>query len=116
MTKKGKILALLSFVLLVSFSPLAAQTVDPARASLFKLSLIVGGAVITVAVVAGAFGQAKAITSACESISRNPAGGQNIRGILIFGDIPLFVGYDSADVWARRDCCSPRRRGCRWVR
>jgi len=28
----------------------------------------------------------------------------NERGVLIFGDIPLFVGYDSADVWARRDC------------
>ena len=28
----------------------------------------------------------------------------NERGIAIFGDIPLFVGYDSADVWARRDC------------
>ncbi|MFO1371669.1 MAG: 4-alpha-glucanotransferase [Candidatus Competibacteraceae bacterium] len=28
----------------------------------------------------------------------------NTRGILIFGDIPLFVGYDSADVWAQRDC------------
>lgn len=28
----------------------------------------------------------------------------NERGILVFGDIPLFVGYDSADVWARRDC------------
>ena len=31
----------------------------------------------------------------------------NERGILIFGDIPLFVGYDSADVWARRDCFLP---------
>ncbi len=27
----------------------------------------------------------------------------NERGILMFGDIPLFVGYDSADVWSRRD-------------
>lgn len=27
----------------------------------------------------------------------------NDHGILIFGDIPLFVGYDSADVWAQRD-------------
>ena len=27
----------------------------------------------------------------------------NQRGILIFGDIPLFVGYDSADVWAQRE-------------
>ena len=26
----------------------------------------------------------------------------NERGILMFGDIPLFVGYDSADVWSRR--------------
>ncbi len=26
----------------------------------------------------------------------------NEHGILIFGDIPLFVGYDSADVWAER--------------
>ncbi len=28
----------------------------------------------------------------------------NENGILIFGDIPLFVGHDSADVWAQRHC------------
>lgn len=28
----------------------------------------------------------------------------NERNILIFGDIPLFVGHDSAEVWAQRDC------------
>lgn len=27
----------------------------------------------------------------------------NERGILLFGDIPIFVSYDSADVWANRD-------------
>ncbi len=27
----------------------------------------------------------------------------NERGMRMFGDIPLFVGYDSADVWARRE-------------
>ncbi len=26
----------------------------------------------------------------------------NQRGILLFGDLPIFVAYDSADVWARR--------------
>ena len=26
------------------------------------------------------------------------------RGISIFGDMPIFVGHDSADVWANRDC------------
>ncbi len=27
----------------------------------------------------------------------------NRRGVLLFGDIPLFVSYDSADVWANRN-------------
>jgi 4-alpha-glucanotransferase len=27
----------------------------------------------------------------------------NQRGVLLFGDIPIFVSYDSADVWANRD-------------
>ncbi len=27
----------------------------------------------------------------------------NQQGILLFGDIPIFVSYDSADVWANRD-------------
>ena len=27
----------------------------------------------------------------------------NERGILLFGDIPIFVAHDSADVWAHRD-------------
>ncbi|MGB4705533.1 MAG: ATP synthase F0 subunit C [Candidatus Saccharicenans sp.] len=85
MSKNSKVIGLLVFILALTLVPLNAQTVDPARASLFKLSIIVGGAVITLAVIAGAFGQSKAISSACESISRNPAAGQYIRGILIFG-------------------------------
>ncbi|HEY9199179.1 MAG TPA: 4-alpha-glucanotransferase [Gammaproteobacteria bacterium] len=28
----------------------------------------------------------------------------NERGVLLFGDVPIFVAYDSADVWARREC------------
>lgn len=28
----------------------------------------------------------------------------NDRGILIFGDMPIFVAHDSADVWAQRQC------------
>jgi len=27
----------------------------------------------------------------------------NERGILLFGDIPIFVSYDSSDVWANRE-------------
>lgn len=28
----------------------------------------------------------------------------NERGVRLFGDVPIFVAYDSADVWACRDC------------
>lgn len=28
----------------------------------------------------------------------------NERGVWLFGDVPIFVAYDSADVWAHRDC------------
>ena len=28
----------------------------------------------------------------------------NRRGVLLFGDMPIFVAYDSAEVWAQREC------------
>jgi 4-alpha-glucanotransferase len=39
----------------------------------------------------------------------------NQRNILIFGDIPLFVGYDSADVWAQREAFLLDKEGRREV-
>ena len=42
-------------------------------------------AIITLAVAAGAFCQAKAISSACEGISRNPGAAPHIRFLLVFG-------------------------------
>ncbi|MCX7972941.1 MAG: ATP synthase F0 subunit C [Candidatus Aminicenantes bacterium] len=77
----------LTFLLsLATGSALAAQeALDPVKAKLFSLSIIVGGAIITLAAAAGAFCQAKAISSACEGISRNPAAAPHIRFLLIFG-------------------------------
>ncbi|MDD8030500.1 MAG: ATP synthase F0 subunit C [Acidobacteriota bacterium] len=85
MSKKSKILSLAIFLAMLSLTPLSAQTIDPARAGLFRLSLIMGAVIITLSVIVGALAQAKAISSACEGISRNPAAGGHIRGILIFG-------------------------------
>lgn len=87
MIKTLKALGLLLFFVLVASSPLLAQeaAANPEKASLYKLSIIVGGAIITLAVAAGAFCQAKAISSACEGISRNPGAGPHIRFLLIFG-------------------------------
>lgn len=35
----------------------------------------------------------------------------NDRGVLLFGDIPIFVAYDSVDVWANRDIFRLDERG-----
>ena len=82
-----KALVLALFFLALLAAPLLAQetSVDKTKASLFKLALIIGGAIIAITVSAGAFCQAKAISSACEGISRNPGGAPTIRFILIFG-------------------------------
>lgn len=87
MKKNLKPFGLLLLFLVLLSAPLSAQetTLDPARTSLFKWSLIIGGAIITLTVAAGAFCQAKAISSACEGISRNPGSGRDIRFLLIFG-------------------------------
>lgn len=87
MKKNLKPVAFLIFLIALFIAPLAAQEtpVDNAKASLFKLSIIVGGAIITLASAVGAYCQAKSISSACEGISRNPGAAPHIRFILIFG-------------------------------
>ncbi len=77
---------LVTFVLLAGVPLLAQETaLDPVKANLYKWAIIIGGAIIAVAAAAGAFCQAKAISSACEGISRNPGSAPHIRFLLIFG-------------------------------
>ena len=87
MTKTLKPLGLMLFFFLVMSTPLLAQetALSPQKASLYRMAIIVGGAIITLASAAGAFCQAKAISSGCEGISRNPGSAPTIRFILIFG-------------------------------
>ncbi|MHB8093423.1 MAG: ATP synthase F0 subunit C [Candidatus Aminicenantales bacterium] len=87
MSTKLKAFGLLLFFMALASAPLLAQegTLDSGRANLFKVSIIVGGAVIAIAVAAGAFGQAKVISAGCEGISRNPNSAPHIRFLLIFG-------------------------------
>jgi F-type H+-transporting ATPase subunit c len=96
MSTKLKAWGLLLFLLAAAAAPALAQEIQGtqealtaaesnARLPLFRISLIVGAAIITLSVIAGAFCQAKAISSACEGISRNPAGAPHIRFLLIFG-------------------------------
>jgi len=85
MTKKGKLILTALFFCLLLSSPALAQTPAGGKAPLFQWSIIIGGAIITFASAAGAFCQAKAISSACEGISRNPGAAPHIRFLLIFG-------------------------------
>ena len=91
MSQRLKALCLMAFGIALMALPLLAQEGAPAaelgksHAEIFKVSLIVGGAIITLAVIAGAFCQAKAISAGCEGISRNPASAPTIRFLLIFG-------------------------------
>src|SRR4030042_670411 len=85
--KRLQALGVLLFFVLLAGSPLFAQEAGAAadKAPLYKLSIIVGGAIITLAAAAGAFCQAKAISTACEGISRNPGSAPHIRFLMIFG-------------------------------
>jgi F-type H+-transporting ATPase subunit c len=85
--KKTHAFSLLLFFVLLAGSPLLAQEAGGVidKAPLYRLAIIVGGAVITLAAAAGAFCQAKAISSACEGISRNPGSAPHIRFLMIFG-------------------------------
>jgi F-type H+-transporting ATPase subunit c len=85
--RRLKSLGLAMATLALGSAPLLAQeaTGGSAKASLFRVSIIVGGAVITLAVIAGAICQSRAISAACEGISRNPGGAPHIRFLLIFG-------------------------------
>jgi len=89
MSKKLKALSLMAFTVALTALPLLAQEggAEPGkgRADLYKVALIAGAGIITLAVIAGAFCQAKAISAGCEGISRNPAGAPHIRFLLIFG-------------------------------
>lgn len=87
MAKHLKPIMILSLFVFLMSSPLLAQerTFDPQTGSLFKLAIIVSGAIITLAAAAGAFCQAKAIGSACEGISRNPASAPHIRFLVLLG-------------------------------
>lgn len=87
MRKFIKPLGILFFLLMIASTPLLAQEtpLDETKANLYKWAIIIGGAVIAIAASAGAFCQAKALSSACEGISRNPGSAPHIRFLLIFG-------------------------------
>jgi F-type H+-transporting ATPase subunit c len=87
MTKTWKALSLALFFAFVAAAPLLAQETElsATKANLYKWSIIIGGAIITLAAAAGAYCQAKALSAAVEGISRNPAAAPHIRFLTLLG-------------------------------
>jgi len=75
----------LVFFLFILITPLLAQTEVIDKTTLFKWSIIIGGAALGLAACVGAYAQSRAISKACEGISRNPGAAPHIRFALIFG-------------------------------
>lgn len=83
MNKKLMVFLAVIMVSAVALSAAEAPTVD--ATPLFLWSIIIGGAALSLAAVAGAFAQSKAIVTACENIGRNPSAADAIRAVLIIG-------------------------------
>ena len=80
-----KVYPILTFLLIFA-TPLLAQTegkID--KTTLFKWSIIIGGAALGLAASVGTYAQSRAISKACEGISRNPGAAPHLRFALIFG-------------------------------
>jgi len=86
MRKIYKHLLIFSVLLFIFVTPLLAETegkID--KTTLFKWSIIIGGGALGLAACVGAYAQSRAISRACDGISRNPGAAPHIRFALIFG-------------------------------
>ncbi len=81
---RQKIFMILLGVLIFTLS-LSAQSGEKGMNAthLFFWTIVIGTASLTIAAIAGVFGQSKAFCTASENIARNPASADAIRGLLI---------------------------------
>jgi len=81
----NKKVALLFLGIILFTLSLPAQNGDKAMGptSLFFWTILCGSASLTIAAIAGVFGQSKAFCTASEHIARNPASADSIRTLLI---------------------------------
>jgi F-type H+-transporting ATPase subunit c len=77
------------FVVFALAAPVFAQTAAPldaaGHAEMIKWSIITAGFALAIAAAFGALSQARGLSSAAESIARNPSAAGDIRGAMILG-------------------------------
>jgi len=82
-----KLMLVLFFVLIFTVATFAEGEANNVKDAtpLFLWSIIIGGAALSLAAVAGALAQSKAISTSVENIGRNPSAADSIRTVLIIG-------------------------------
>lgn len=66
-------------------APVFAQGSEVWTPDVYKWAMIAGGGALAFAAMVGAYSQSRAVTAACEGISRNPGASPQIRFALLLG-------------------------------
>ena len=85
MSKKVLMTALVWVAFLMLAAPVFAQGSDAWSPEVYKWAMISGGFGLALAAAIGAYSQSRAVTAACEGISRNPGASPQIRFALLLG-------------------------------
>ena len=86
MTRKVLMTAFVWGAFLILAAPAFAQGGSDAwTPEVYKWAMIAGGGALAFAAMVGAYSQSRAVTAACEGISRNPGASPQIRFALLLG-------------------------------
>lgn len=85
MTRKVLLTTFVWIAFLVLAAPVLAQGADVWTPDVYKWAMISGGGALAIAAALGAYSQSRAVTAACEGISRNPGASPQIRFALLLG-------------------------------
>jgi F-type H+-transporting ATPase subunit c len=86
--KRYLLLAALAWLaILTTGTPVYAQGLEPGvwTETIYMWALISGAGALAIAAALGAYSQSRAVTAACEGISRNPGASPQIRFALLLG-------------------------------
>ena len=87
MTRKALMTTLVWGAFLMLAAPVFAQEGGSAAwtPEVYKWAMIAGGGALALAAAMGAYAQSRAVSAACDGISRNPGASPQIRFVLLLG-------------------------------
>lgn len=85
MTRKALLTTLVWGAFLMLATPVFAQGSEAWTPEVYKWAMIAGGFCLALAASVGAYSQSRAVSAACDGISRNPGASPQIRFALLLG-------------------------------